>query len=939
MRLLGKAAAVGLVISALLPFTNAQASSKVLSETKSIQDCVSEKRNLDVLMLVDESSSLKGDKSKPGNDPDDLRVDALKSIAQVLASTVDASNGGEESSSEIGGFEVKLSIAGFGSEYISRKSLDELDGESLRGFIESIDAQRDFDNDSRTRYHIGLSGALQDFISHQQNGKEACRLLIWFSDGVHNDDGRTGFVSDELKQITDQLCGEGNIVDQLRAEDVFIVAAGLNSNEDELGLMRLIAEGGDPFGQIASKCGSRAPTGVFERANKAEEIINTIFSVLDGVPGIPTDSVLLPGCSDGTTNCNEIAFTADGTISSFTILATRPNTNVVTQLKMSNDQTVDLFPAPGKAPDQKNVASFFYVSETKVLVAVSRSTGASIDGNWALQFKGVGSAEAIGAVNFVGNAQISIDEVSDSRKTLKRNRFGAKQILVNVKSKSSGASIREVEVSLANFEGVKDLSTTRDDLDIFTVSSNSLESALKSPVLVDASSATLRITPVGDVPGLTTLDGRPVKVEFNSETYEVLISNGASYPTFKGIKESDIRFKGTPTKTVTLLFDGPDGADGSVEFGQFKDLDEAANFEIVDPKTCVIPVKSSDFECEVKIVLNKVAYGDFNLPLPVTYVSSDGPQEAEVVIPVKALKPTNAGKGILAAFELLAIFLVIQGLVRLLLSYLMSRFSQITAPTSRRVRLDAVVDSNGALTLNPLIVNPSQSDESFTFENVESTTSFNIFGYQFDCSVLRTFLKSTSRPVGLVSRDSFVVIGSRGCQSNKTNPQNALGLVELSLRGQWVVGVKAADVQSLTNGGMSVPAEVVAFLDPYEQIDGSSNRAEQLSGLSLTIASSNFASEFSDVVSRFRELNQVDEIDTPGSDGWDSATTSPSGTSVSGFDAFGDSIGATQVESTTEVKGKSKEKRKKKEKNVGIEQESSSGSSSQSANTDWDPFA
>jgi hypothetical protein len=118
-----------------------------------------------------------------------------------------------------------------------------------------------------------------------------------------------------------------------------------------------------------------------------------------------------------------------------------------------------------------------------------------------------------------------------------------------------------------------------------------------------------------------------------------------------------------------------------------------------------------------------------------------------------------------------------------------------------------------------------------------------------------------------------------------------------------------------------------------------SPRNQQLSDLSFTIASSNFASEFSDVVSRFRELNQVDEIVAPASDGWDSATTSPSGTSVSGFDAFGDSIGAIQVESTTEGKGKSKEKRKKKEKNVDFEPESSSGSLSQSADTDWDPFA
>jgi hypothetical protein len=941
MRLLRKAAAVGLLVSTLLPFANAQASSKVLSETKSIQDCVSEKRNLDVLMLVDESSSLKGDSAKKivGNDPDDLRVDALRSIAQLLASTVDASNSESEESS---GIDVKLSIAGFGEKYTTRASVSELNGKTLPNFVQAIEDQRDFDNDRSTRYHVGLGGALEDFLKHKQDDENSCRLLVWFSDGVHNDDGRTGISSAEVKQITNQLCGEGEIVDQLRTEGVYIVAAGLNPNEEELGLMRLIAAGGNSFAGIGlDKCGSVSPTGVFEQATNAEEIINKIFDVLAGVPGIPTSPVSLPNCSDGTENCNEIAFTADGTMSSFTILATRPNTNIVTELKMSNGQTVNLFPSPGKAPDQKNVASFFHVSDTKVLVAVSRGTGASIDGSWALRFKGVGSAEAIGAVNFVGNAKISIDEVSDTKKALKVNRFGASPISVNVKSKSSDASIRGVEVSLANFEGVEDLGTTRDDLGVFTVSANSLESALKSPVLGDSSSATLRITPVGDVPGLTTLDGRPVKVEFNSETYEVLISNGASYPTFKGIKESDIRFKGTPTKTVTLLFDGPDGADGSVEFGQFKDLDEAADFEIVDPKTCVIPVKTSDFECEVKIVLNKVAYGDFNLPLPVTYVSADGSQDAEVVIPVKALKPTNAGKGILAAIELIAIFLVIQGLVRLLLSYLMSRFAPLAA-TARRVRLDAVVDSNGGVTINPLNVNPSQVDESFTFENIEPTTSFNIFGYQFDCSVMRTFMKSTTSPVGIVSRDSTVVVGSRGHQFTKSDPQSTQGLVGLSLRGQWLIGIRSADVQSLVNGEMSAPAEVVAFLDPYGDGGGMSPRNQQLADLSFTVASSNFASEFSDVISRFRDLNQADQTDPSGgnvSDGWDSTSTNASGTSVSGFDAFGDSIGGTQNQSTPEGKGKPKEKRRKKEKNVDFEQDSSSGSSSQSANNDWDPFA
>jgi hypothetical protein len=152
-----------------------------------------------------------------------------------------------------------------------------------------------------------------------------------------------------------------------------------------------------------------------------------------------------------------------------------------------------------------------------------------------------------------------------------------------------------------------------------------------------------------------------------------------------------------------------------------------------------------------------------------------------------------------------------------------------------------------------------------------------------------------------------------------------------------VIGVSSADAQALVNGEMNVPAEIVAFLDPYG--NGMTSRNQQIADLSFTISSSNFASEFSEVVSRLRDLNQVDEIDTPGSDGWDSATTSPSGASPSGFDVFGDSIAAAPTESTPEGKGKSKEKRKKKQTEADLEQESSSGQSSQSSSTDWDPFA
>ena len=82
------ALAVIAVIALPSVIANAYSSMSVYSE--SIQECISANRNLDVLMLVDESKSLRINGTEPGYDPGGLRVEALKSVAQVLASTVDA---------------------------------------------------------------------------------------------------------------------------------------------------------------------------------------------------------------------------------------------------------------------------------------------------------------------------------------------------------------------------------------------------------------------------------------------------------------------------------------------------------------------------------------------------------------------------------------------------------------------------------------------------------------------------------------------------------------------------------------------------------------------------------------------------------------------------------------------------------------------------------
>jgi hypothetical protein len=402
-----------------------------------------------------------------------------------------------------------------------------------------------------------------------------------------------------------------------------------------------------------------------------------------------------------------------------------------------------------------------------------------------------------------------------------------------------------------------------------------------------------------------------------------------------------LSFKGTPTKTLELLFDGPDGGDGFVDFGQFiQQSGGKADFEVVGTKPCKVTQKQIDAVCEIKIVPNVQTYGKYNLQLGVTYRSSAAEsQEGEITIPVSTTLPTDAGKGLLAAFELIAIFIVVQLLVRLLLSYLMSRYAPLDS-TARKVRLDAVVDASGGLTLNPMNVNLSHNDEGFTFENIEPTPGFNIFGYQFGCSILRTFLKSTSSPVGVASLDSTVVVGSRGVQYLKNDPQVTNGLVELSLRGQWVVGVKAAEVHALLNGSINVPAEVVAFFDPYERPNR--DRNTQIAELSLTIASSNFATDFSGVLTNIKDSIESDGTETQSGipdDPWGSSTANVAGTQNPQIDIFGDSLGSAASAPSQAESKKSKKMKEKKSKRTESTNQNSSDNSGSGTNDDWDPFA
>lgn len=859
------AAVFGPVISLLTP--GLLIAESVLQKSQDLRTCIEQQNQLDVLLLVDESSSLSRSniEGEVGNDADDLRVPALGSVVRVLTAAVEASKS-ETAASSRTPLKVSVSLAGFGDGYSERLGFTPLSGSSLDQVLDEIRKQADRDNQRKTEYHRALDGSLKAFQALGESG--SCRLLVWFSDGEHNSDGNTGLSTIEQQQIQDDICGPGKIVDQLRANRVYIVATGLNRNENQLGLMRLIAEGGQPYESL-SACGETLPNGSFALAEQSDRLVDRLFKVLQAIPGIPqeTNDVDLETCNSGESSCNEFSFRVDRSVASFTLLVSRPSDQV--SVFVSSDvglrEDVTALDAGGESTsNSRNPAlSVQTLNNLQYMLTAKSSQGTPIAGDWRIEFVGPKSESAKAIASFIGLTALELVDQSDQvlpRDGVKISRFKALDLNVRVDVGTPSSIIDGLDVNIRGPNNLSVKPEVRSGAEgRFVIPGSGLVKVLSQGELAKASSALLILTPQGEVPGLTTRQGNPVDIDFGTEVFKVVISNGESFPTLVRVDDEEVLFKGTPKKSVNVVFRGPDDGTGSVRFVDA--LEPAggpksrADFNL-EVSECQI-AQQTEQTCSVELLPNAATFDQFDLLLSVLYRSSDGSEiQGEIPVTIRTLKPTDAGRGLITAAELIAIFLVVQGLVRLALSFLLSKFAPLSA-TARRVRIDASVDSSGNISINPLNVNPSHLDDGFASENIESVNSFVVFGHEFRCPVIRTFLHSSSSPLGVVSSNERFVFGSRGHQPVKGSPLEARGQVELSLRGQWVVSIPTDQVLQLSKGSISADAEIIAFLEPYERIE----REQQIMELGFTISSSDFGTHFSSVVARSQE-NPVDD-ETP----------------------------------------------------------------------------
>jgi hypothetical protein len=181
----------------------------------------------------------------------------------------------------------------------------------------------------------------------------------------------------------------------------------------------------------------------------------------------------------------------------------------------------------------------------------------------------------------------------------------------------------------------------------------------------------------------------------------------------------------------------------------------------------------------------------------------------------------------------------------------MSRFAKLNT-LDRRARLDIEISESGQVSGrggSPFII--ANGDENFVLENEKSEATFYLFGYQFDTSALRTFLRSTSSPQGLVTQEGKYVFGSAGTQFDKRNSGTSQGIVNLSLRRQWIIGINQEEMLRLADGVSQVNAELVVYLEPLEKAAFD----EQLSALDFEIAAASFSDDLVNLLMKVRELS------------------------------------------------------------------------------------
>lgn len=351
--------------------------------------CLAAQREGDVLLMIDESASLRA------SDPDAARASAANYLLSQLSSFGDSA-----------GVRLDVSLAGFSDGFVVHSGWQRLDNASLPGVQRSVDEFRSRTAGIDTDYRIALDGARETLAERGRaaDGGNRCQSLAWFSDGkldyTERDDEKPYAPGISLRTEADvrrvaeaakeSICRSGGVADQLRSSGVVTFGVGLAAGTAEAAdfdLMRAIATG-DP--------GATGPCGTIASPRPGD------FYVTENIDDLlfAFDSFSTPGQAPleretgvcAFTVCEEAQhrFVLDDSISSATVLGFADAEGLVPTLVSPRGDEIALPRTSIGSPTAVRVGDvpveYEWLSPRSVSFTMRHDNAAQWQGMWALAF-------------------------------------------------------------------------------------------------------------------------------------------------------------------------------------------------------------------------------------------------------------------------------------------------------------------------------------------------------------------------------------------------------------------------------------------------------------------------------------------------------------------------------------------------------------------------
>jgi hypothetical protein len=348
--------------------------------------CVAGEGSADVLILLDESGSLRE------TDDANTRVTAAKFLLRRLADLTED------------GAKIAVRLSSFGTDYKATTDWIGLSHDSLPKVLDKADAFRDLKWASGTDYWLGLDGARKNLKDQRAQNSHACQAIVFFSDG-HLDivpaawEGDFGGIGrpyaehNPLRTAEDRaaatraaaasLCRKGGLADQIRKQGVIVFGIGLAPDGDkgQFDLMRSVVTGKDDCGAISDPV-----PGDFTMAGDIDDLL---FAFDEASGGARTQSKA-PVCQGSV--CAEGAYRVvlDPTISRVDVLGSADVDGIEVFLTAPDGKQAKL-PHGDVGKDQPIPVdgvsgTFAWQSDHTVSLRWNAAAGSQWDGQWQIAF-------------------------------------------------------------------------------------------------------------------------------------------------------------------------------------------------------------------------------------------------------------------------------------------------------------------------------------------------------------------------------------------------------------------------------------------------------------------------------------------------------------------------------------------------------------------------